>query len=394
MSPSEETKTIRRKLAAGRADARTGKRSALGALRLGLARAARDLLDLPVLVVGATQDRATQDSLSEHFGDDQLLLLMEGPGGRVGALAADRDTLAALIQQQTMNRVTKSDPGDRPFTSTDAAMLAPLIEAAIRLSSRLTEVQADRALMEGFRYGYRIENMRALLLALDADRFRVFHLVTEFSGGVRQGELWLALPEEIKRPPEKPGRKAAPPMLDRSVKQARAELNAVMGRISVTLAELTNMQEGDLLPLCDMDLTRADLIAIDGSKVANVRLGQSGGLRAVRLNEASADPPGVAPALSFEPDDMAPPDEMALPDDGAMPEMGAMPDLPGQDVGGLPALWDGDDAAGTPDLMDGFPAMDADADADAALSDGPELATAMDIADLAGLDLGEPDEGN
>ena len=51
------------------------------------------------------------------------------------------------------------------------------------------------------------------------------------------------------------------------------------------------------MPLVEQQLARADLIAVDGSRVISARLGQAGGLRAVRLNEVLA----ASAASPFEP---------------------------------------------------------------------------------------------
>ena len=56
---------IHRKVAAGRDDPKIEGRTALRALRLGLARAARDEFGLPIAIIGATQARAGQEQLSK-----------------------------------------------------------------------------------------------------------------------------------------------------------------------------------------------------------------------------------------------------------------------------------------------------------------------------------------
>ncbi|MEC7256921.1 MAG: flagellar motor switch protein FliM, partial [Pseudomonadota bacterium] len=145
-----------RKLAAGRDGPQGGGgRSILRALRLGAARAGRDVFSMALSVIGVTQTRVLQDALPEHLSDDTLLILMDGPERRTGVMTLDRSGLMGLIQQQTMNAVFPGDPPERPFTSTDAALVAPLAESILNLSTEIAENLADKACLRGYRFGAR-----------------------------------------------------------------------------------------------------------------------------------------------------------------------------------------------------------------------------------------------
>ncbi|MBK0329131.1 FliM/FliN family flagellar motor switch protein [Rhodobacteraceae bacterium F11138] len=278
---------LKRKMEASREDAAATGRSAAGALRLAMARAADDVFDLAVSVIGATHTRVGQDELGRHLSDDRLQILLDGPDGQLGALTLDRAFLVALIQQQTMGRLTGGAPDERPFTGTDAALTAPLIDAMLRQACELADRPQDRQCLSGFRFGARGEDARTIVLAMEADRFRVFDLTFEFGGGPEQGALCLILPE-----PDKPARSqpsdAADPSAQRmgaAVEMARADLTAVICRMRIPLADLSAMQEGDMLPLLQEHMDRTDLVSILGKKVATGRLGQINGMRALRLNE-------------------------------------------------------------------------------------------------------------
>lgn len=284
-----------RKLAAARRGAGGGARSALRALRLALARAAADEAGLALAVIGATQGRSTLDDLGGLLTGDRLHLLLDGPDGRAGGLSLDRACVTALVQQQTTGRVDDGDVPDRPFTATDAAMVAPIADALLKRAAGLAQAAADRACLEGVRYGARMEDRRALLLAMDADRFRVFDLTVDIAAGTRQGNLCLILPD---LPDEAAGtdRKAgAVPGLEQGFAAIRAELTAVVGRVRLPLSKLGQMQPGDSLPMTGGRLDMTDLVAIDGQPVATGKLGQSGGMRAVRLSGGGEPDPG-APA--------------------------------------------------------------------------------------------------
>ena len=82
MAAAERNSAIQRKMAAGQEGTQPGGRPALRALRLGLARAARDLFELPLAVIGATQARLGQSALEGHLDGDRR---HDQPRGGCGA---------------------------------------------------------------------------------------------------------------------------------------------------------------------------------------------------------------------------------------------------------------------------------------------------------------------
>lgn len=288
---------IQRKLAAARQGDRDGSRSALRALRLAFARAAADTAGLPLAVIGATQARCALENLGALLSGDRLHLLLDGPDGRSGGLSLDRACTNALVQQQTTGQVGTGDPPARPFTATDAALVAPVADALLGRAATLVEAPADRGCLEGYRFGARMEDLRTLILALDADRFRVFDLTVEIAAGQFQGNLCLVLPDLVGAAGEETA-KLRGPGLEQSFGALRAELTAVIGRLRVPLSTLSQMQKGDTLELTQGQIDRTDLVAINGRKVAIGRLGQSGGLRAVRLAGVATPPEAAAEAVA------------------------------------------------------------------------------------------------
>lgn len=287
MVTTESNSALKRKTDANREGASMAGRSAAGALRLGIARAAANLFDLAISVIGIRQVRADQDVVGQYLPDQKLLILLDGPPGLTGALVLDRALMVALVQQQTMGRVTARTPDERPFTATDAAMVAPLVDATLERAAKLAELPADVLCLTGFRFGARVEDRRSALLALDADEYRVFDLTLELDGGPLQGEMCLILPDQKPQAgtTQEPSTAQDSPTLGHAIGVARADLIAVISRVRVPLAELSKMQPGDLLPLVQERLDRIELVSITGQKVAVARLGQTGGLRALRLNE-------------------------------------------------------------------------------------------------------------
>ncbi|MFC3118480.1 FliM/FliN family flagellar motor C-terminal domain-containing protein [Jhaorihella thermophila] len=74
--------------------------------------------------------------------------------------------------------------------------------------------------------------------------------------------------------------------MERNFGAIRAELTAVIERLRLPLAQLARMQPGELLPLARGRLNQTELVALDGRVIATGKLGQAGGLRAIRLRLA------------------------------------------------------------------------------------------------------------
>ncbi|MEX0318550.1 MAG: FliM/FliN family flagellar motor C-terminal domain-containing protein [Ruegeria sp.] len=289
---AETQSALARKLALAQDDSGSKPRSILRALRLGLARVADDTLDLAMSVIGATQMRRTQDELPGTLAEDRLYLVFAASDDQLGAACVDLACVSSVIQQQTMGQVLPGAVAERPYTGTDAAMIAPVIEAALSRAQDLAEAPADRACLTGYEFCSRIEDLRSLLLTLEADVYRVFDLTLEIAGGTRQGAITLVLPDRPE--PEEEDAKDTALSLGRRLDQAagvmRADLTAVISRVQLPLSVFAAMKPGDLLPLIGDQLDRTELIAIDGQKLSTCRLGQCRGMRAVRLNEKLPEP--------------------------------------------------------------------------------------------------------
>ncbi len=279
---------LERKFAAANEVAAGSGRSALRALRLALARTAKDLFDMPLAVIGAKQARCEQDRIAGFLADNRLLVLLDGAQGMAGAVSLDAACVAALIQQQTMGRVSGTAI-DRVFTGTDAALAEPLIETLLARAANLADAPEDQYCLTGFRFGARVEDTRSLLLALEADRFRVYDLTIDIAEGAAQGAICLLLPDLplISDSSGKMGKGGAlkGPQLGQAFGVMHADLTAVIGRLRIPLTDLTSMQSGDVLPLMQERLEATELITINGQAIACGRLGQINGLRALRLNE-------------------------------------------------------------------------------------------------------------
>lgn len=206
------------------------------ALRLGLARAAAQLHDLPLQVTAVQRSCLAQDDIAAACDSGMLLALLDGPEGARGAIGLDPALVAALIEVQVMGAVGTRAPEARALTPTDAAMVAPWLDAALeRVDQALAEAAVDPPdrWLTGYRFGAMAEDAAALALALDAARFHLLRLTVDVALGRRIGTLLLALPAA---PPVAEARPEAAVSAAESFLHVPADLRVIAGRLSLPLS--------------------------------------------------------------------------------------------------------------------------------------------------------------
>ncbi len=277
---------LARKLAAGQRDTVERPRTLLRALRLTLAKAASERLNLPLSVIGIRQAARRQDDLTAGIAETWLLLTFVAEGGQVASACLDPVCVSAIVQMQTLGEVLPGAPAARPFTDTDAAMVAPLMEDVL---SRAPEQVVDphgSVDLDPFEYAGRAADLHELSLALCDDAYQAFDLTVELTGGAQQGQVTLLLPQKQNAQDEDaPDPADGGPDLEQASGVIRAELNAVICRLVVPLSEFSQLRAGDMVPLAGARLDRTETLTVDKARVAIGRLGQCGGMRAVRINE-------------------------------------------------------------------------------------------------------------
>ena len=201
--------------------------------------------------------------------------------------------VAGFIEAQTIGRVRGQDLPPRKPTRTDGAMVAGVIDAALAtLEQALTE-NADIVWAGGFRCVSFLEDPRPLPVVLDDAPLRVLTADISLSGGLRKGKIYLALPEVGHLPlPTKKKQHAVDDMgpafeldLQDRVDGASVQLNAVLARLSLPMADVLGLAAGMIVPLQDAVVDVISLEGTDGRCVAFGKLGQNRGMRALRLED-------------------------------------------------------------------------------------------------------------
>ena len=293
---------MRRKLAAGALVAAEGGPGADRSWRLSLARAARDHAHLSLEVAWLAQESRSLSELLELPPDRALIAVLEGPADGLGILVLSAPVLAGIIEMQTIGRVTQLPPAQRRPTRTDAALVAALIDAALTgLEDELRD-EADLVWAGGFRYASFLEDARPLGLLLDDASYRVLRAEVSLALGAKSGEVVLALPAEGRGHRPDPRHSGAEPAdtgpaftlaLGDQVLAATARIEAQIARLILPLAEVLSLHPGQLLALPQAALDRISVEGLDGRRLAAARLGQTQGMRAIRLTLEPAE--GAAP---------------------------------------------------------------------------------------------------
>ncbi|MEO6298024.1 MAG: FliM/FliN family flagellar motor switch protein [Paracoccaceae bacterium] len=290
---------IRRKVVAAKAELAEGGPGADRGWRLALARAARDCLKLDLDVVALGLDRRSLGELMELPQPRSLIGVLEGPGEGLGVIVLSPQVMTGFIEAQTTGRLKATEVPPRRPTRTDAAMVVAVIDAALSgLETALAE-EADLFWAGGFRYASFLDDPRPLGLLLDDEAYKVLRAEVSLAEGMRGGEILLALPAEGRglRPagklqtgvPDDPGPVFAQALAER-VQGAQCRLDAVLARLTMSLADVIALTDGAVLPLPQSALDRISLEGSDGRRLAEGRLGQNRGMRAIRLNaEMSGD---------------------------------------------------------------------------------------------------------
>lgn len=304
-----EAGVIRRKLAASRVEAAEGGPGADRGWRLALARAARDQMKLPLEVAGLALSRVGLADVLEAPPERALLAVLEGPAEGIGLLVLSAEVLQAMVEMLTIGRVGSAAVAGRKPTRTDAAMVAGVIDAALTDLDAILAQEADLVWAGGWRYASFLDDPRPLGLLLEDTSYRLLRAEVTLAHGARQGSVLLALPAE--------GRGALPvgagttPVEDalagpafahalaEQVEAAGCVLDAVLARLSLPLSRVMGLQVGEVLALPNAALDRVRFEGLTGQPLAEGKLGQNRGLRALRLGATSVAAP---PHLRAVPD--------------------------------------------------------------------------------------------
>lgn len=276
-------------------------------------RVAERLHALPVQPLDVHAGALTLAELVEVLPERPLLGVLQGPGDTLGAVALCPETVAALIEMQTLGRVTARLAERRRPTRSEALLCTDFINALLaELQSEMAGLPGFEGL-GGFRFVTALDEARSLSLLLDHDAFRSLDFQVRLGAPAsRDGRLLLALPQldaqvrpapaappEARAQPEPPAEPDQPPVAEphdiaAAVRNAPVEVVGVLCRRRITLGELRALTEGRILMLPRARLTDARVETADGQLLAHGRFGEAAGCHAIRLAGLPAEGDGSA----------------------------------------------------------------------------------------------------
>jgi flagellar motor switch protein FliM len=289
---------IRRKSAAHRAPVGVATQGADRAFRVSWGRAVLDCFKIQLEVEKISVDLRSVAELVEIVPDFALISILDGPAQGAGALVISQSIVAGFIEAQTVGRVRGQDLSARRPTRTDGAMVMGVIDKALSILEKSLGGDADIGWAGGFRFARFLDDPRPLHIALDDIPLRILTAEVSLAGGMRTGKILFAVPQEGRFPMsfaqsdemgDATGAAFQAEMQDR-VEGARVQLDAVLVRLSLPMADILTMAAGMILPLQDAGLDGLSLEGLGGRCVALAKLGQNRGMRALRLSDCVQAP--------------------------------------------------------------------------------------------------------
>lgn len=244
---------------------------------LALARAAQDLARLPLTVQDVHQRAATLAEFVDMIPEHSMIALLDRDGGAGAAvLVLDPPLMTGLIEAFTTGKPGTSAVQPRRTTRTDAAILAPFLDASLDGAGQ----------GEGWRYAAHLPEARPLGLLLDEGDYTLWRAELRLGTGERSGVLYLLRPAHPPAPalpaPELPETTDDPVT---RLGEVEARMDAVLARSAMTLTQIMALAPGDILPLGGATLDSIRLTGVDGRAIGEGKLGQLRGMRALRLTD-------------------------------------------------------------------------------------------------------------
>ncbi len=310
------------------------------ALRLVLSKAASDTVGLVLTVQGVSEDVRKLDDLLTGLSNDLLLVGLMRDARLVGVAAIDMQLRAAILEMQIIRALIDKPADDRMPTGTDKVMCDPMLSTFLAaLPEALLGTDLD-GWVDDVLVGDRLESCRLAGLVLDDCHYTDMQMSVGLGITDRQGLLQIALP--VPNRPAQPHDKDPVSVdwdsaLQDTVAEAPASLDALLHEFTIPLAQANALAVGTVLPLPGCTVNSVRLMAPDGYEVAQAKLGQVGGMRAVRLQSvplpemAELGPGAAAMAMEGSAFGMDAPMEMDNPmaDDFPMMVAEGLPEIEG-----------------------------------------------------------------
>ncbi|MEM6323341.1 MAG: FliM/FliN family flagellar motor switch protein [Pseudomonadota bacterium] len=345
------------------------------ALRVALAKAGDACLGVDVTLTDVVQGVLLPDQLQAALPDAALIVELDGPGKALALAVLCPQSVAAVIEAQTLGRVTQGAATPRRATSTDATMARAFLEDTLAKFADLAMGHTGLPMLEGYCAGTRLSDARVASLMLEDASHMHLEMTLNYASAAKTGALHLVMPPRgAAKAEDKPSEEEFRAKLEQALLDVKIPITAEIARLEMSMDRVAALAVGDEISLAGVTLDSAVIRTSDDQIRFRGRLGRYGVHPSIKIhppNWSSApedkdgastaadlsppDPSGsnmlpVAPAAAplAKPAPASPPDlPNALSDDGglaesepaAMTDMSDLPEMPAlQDLSDLPDL--------------------------------------------------------
>ncbi|WP_424976103.1 FliM/FliN family flagellar motor C-terminal domain-containing protein [Dinoroseobacter sp. S124A] len=232
--------------------------------------------------------------LGDVMAEAGLIIPCPAPDEAEGYLALSPGGLTALVEKTTTGRISDGEGEPRSASTIDRLLCHGFLERFLEAWRELMEGSAHEAWLADFAPADCMIPPEIIGMSAVDVPYKIHTIEAKFDGS-RAVTFWAALPQA--RP--QAGGVAVPEETERGVEdwakdwraavlESPAELEAVLCKLELTLDEVRRWAVGDQVPIPASALSSVTIGRRNGPCVATARLGQARGVRALRLNEISA----------------------------------------------------------------------------------------------------------
>lgn len=258
--------------------------SANRVMRRAFARAAQRSVGLAATVSDIVADHQEAEASVAQAPDGWVVIgLRDGSApGLTGYLLIDPVLRAAIVELQTMGVMFAPRAEQRPVTRTDALMGLPFADAFLE---QLQECGFHACGMDQASYELVVkQDMRLVGLVLAQGQYHSWRLTVDLGAQDVQGGLVLALrPLDLSAGQDEAVGQNWSENLRKSLEEAPAELDAILGHLTLSFQQAQSLSVGQVLPLPGTTVASVQLLGAGGVHTGSARLGRMAGRRAVRL---------------------------------------------------------------------------------------------------------------
>ncbi|SHE36518.1 Flagellar motor switch protein FliM [Litoreibacter ascidiaceicola] len=237
---------------------------------------------IDLLIRNAQAQSLPQASALARLPDIAVPHILEGPDGVTGLLVFDGVLVDALIEQQTLGRISSAPRVDRPVTAIDAALSTGFANSVVGKLAELVEARRDASALAGFACRATQTDRAALSLMMSAKAYDVLQMDVDLGPGLKTGQALLMFPAITVDAKPKP-KKVNPDMVA-VLQDSPLHLSAFLPAVPLQVRALLDLEEGTVIPLPDGILARTQLRDRRKTLLGKGRLGQLNGRRAIRLD--------------------------------------------------------------------------------------------------------------